>query len=86
MPQDREHPLYHLDAETLIVATYIWVDDELKALVAQGFKLPKKQKHQKATLAELLALAIFLLRKMFPYGEAARARTSPKATSRPRLP
>ncbi|AEG34778.1 transposase IS4 family protein (plasmid) [Thermus thermophilus SG0.5JP17-16] len=61
MPQDREHPLYHLDAETLIVATYIWVDDELKALVAQGFKLPKKQKHQKATLAELLALAIFLL-------------------------
>ena len=28
---------------------------------AQGFKLPKKQKHQKATLAELLTLAIFLL-------------------------
>jgi hypothetical protein len=52
------------------VATYVWVDDELKALQAQGFKLPKqaqgfklpkKQKHQKATLAELLTLAIFLL-------------------------
>jgi hypothetical protein len=33
----------------------------LKALQAQGFKLPRKQRHQKATLAELLALAIFLL-------------------------
>ncbi len=33
MPHDREHPLYHLDAETLIVATYIWVDDELKGRV-----------------------------------------------------
>ena len=64
------------------MATYIWVDDELKALVAQGFKLPKKQKHQKATLAELLALAIFLLLQ----GQDFRARTSPKATSRPRLP
>jgi len=69
MPKDREHPLYHLDAETrkiapselTLVATYIWVDDELKALEAQGFKLPKKQKHQKATLAELLTLAIFFL-------------------------
>jgi len=69
MPTDREHPLYHLDAETrkiapselTLVATYIWVDDELKALEAQGFKLPKKQKHQKATLAELLTLAIFFL-------------------------
>jgi hypothetical protein len=30
-------------------------------LQAQGFKLPKKQKHQKATLAELLTLAIFFL-------------------------
>ena len=44
------------------MATYIWVDDELKALQAQDFKLPPKPKHQKATLAELLALAIFLLR------------------------
>ncbi|BFH76991.1 hypothetical protein TthTF19_21470 (plasmid) [Thermus thermophilus] len=61
MQQDREHPLYYLDAETLLVATYIWVDDELKALQAQDFKLPPKQKHQKATLAELLTLAIFLL-------------------------
>jgi hypothetical protein len=61
MRQDREHPLYYLDAETLLVAIYIWMDDELKALQAQGFKLPKKQRHQKATLAELLTLAIFLL-------------------------
>jgi hypothetical protein len=61
MLPDREHPLYHLDAETLLVATYVWVDDELKALQAQGLRCPKKQKHQKATLAELLALAIFLL-------------------------
>jgi len=30
-------------------------------LQAQGFKLPPKQRHQKATLAELLTLAIFLL-------------------------
>jgi hypothetical protein len=57
----RPHPLYYLDAETLLVAIYVWVDDELKALQAQGFKLPKKQKHQKATLAELLTLAIFFL-------------------------
>jgi hypothetical protein len=52
---------YYLDAETLLVATYVWVDDELKALQAQGIGLPRKQKHQKATLAELLTLAIFLL-------------------------
>ena len=61
MHQDREQLLYYLDAETLLVATYIWVDDGLKALEAQGLKLPPKQKHQKATLAELLTLAIFLL-------------------------
>ena len=61
MHRKREHPLYYLDAETLLVATYVWVDDECKALQAQGFKLPPKQKHQKATLAELLTLALFLL-------------------------
>ena len=44
MQQDREHPLYYLDAETLLVATYIWVDDELTALQAQDFKLPPKAK------------------------------------------
>jgi hypothetical protein len=44
MRQDREHPLYYLDAETLLVAIYVWVDDELKALQAQGFKLPPKAK------------------------------------------
>jgi hypothetical protein len=32
MRQNHEHPLYHLGAETLLVATYIWVDDELKTL------------------------------------------------------
>ncbi|WP_233493215.1 MULTISPECIES: hypothetical protein [unclassified Meiothermus] len=39
MQPDREHPLYHLDAEThkvappglTLVATYVWVDDALKA-------------------------------------------------------
>ncbi|BAW02908.1 transposase IS4 family protein [Thermus thermophilus] len=62
MQQNREHPLYYLDAETLLVAIYVWVDDELKALQAQGFKLPPKQKHQKATLAELLTLAICKIR------------------------
>jgi hypothetical protein len=77
MRQDREHPLYYLDAETLLVATYIWVDDGLKALEAQGLKLPPKQKHQKATLAELLTLAIFC---------SSRARTSPEATWPPRPP
>ncbi|WP_460389445.1 transposase, partial [Thermus thalpophilus] len=61
MEADREHPLYYLDAETLLVATYCWVDDALKALQAQGVKLPKRQKHQKATLAELLTLALFIL-------------------------
>jgi len=61
MLPNREHPLYYLDAETLLVAIYVWVDDELKALQTQGFKLPPKQRHQKATLAELLTLAIFLL-------------------------
>lgn len=61
MHPDREHPLYYLEAETLLIATYVWVDDELKVLQAQGIRFPKKQKHQKATLAELLALTIFLL-------------------------
>ncbi|WP_038055504.1 hypothetical protein [Thermus amyloliquefaciens] len=60
MRPDREHPLYHIDAETLLVATYVWVDDQLKALQAQGMRLPKPQKHQKATLPELLTIALFL--------------------------
>ncbi|RIH88737.1 hypothetical protein Mlute_00525 [Meiothermus luteus] len=49
MEAHRQHPIYYLDAETLLVATYVWVDDALKALKAQGLKLPKGQKHQKAT-------------------------------------
>jgi len=53
MHSDREYPLYHLDAETLLVATYIWVDEAFKALKAQGIRLPKPQRHQKATLSEL---------------------------------
>jgi len=32
MGPNREHPLYYLDAETTLVAIYVWVDDELKAL------------------------------------------------------
>jgi hypothetical protein len=43
MDSNREHPLYYLDAETLLVAIYVWVDDELKALQAQGFKLPQNK-------------------------------------------
>ncbi|VCU52546.1 hypothetical protein TTHN1_00296 [Thermus thermophilus] len=61
MRPDREHPLYHLDAETLLVVIYVWVDDQLKALQAQGVRLPKPQKHQKATLSELLTIALFLI-------------------------
>jgi hypothetical protein len=61
MGPDREHPLYYLDAETALVAIYVWVDDELKTLKEQGLRLPRPQKHQKATLAELITLAIFLL-------------------------
>jgi hypothetical protein len=38
MDSNREHPLYYLDAETLLVAIYIWLDDELKALQNQGFR------------------------------------------------
>jgi len=64
MLPNREHPLYYLDAEILLVAIYVWVDDELKALQAQGFKLPPKQRHQKATLAELLTLAICKIRPL----------------------
>ena len=30
MLPNREHPLYYLDAETLLVATYIWVGHGLK--------------------------------------------------------
>ena len=65
------------------MATYIWVDDELKALVAQGFKLPKKQKHQKATLAELLALAIFLL---LQGQDLAKGYLAAKTTLKPYFP
>jgi hypothetical protein len=43
MNSHQEHPLYYLDAETLLVAIYVCVDDELKALQAQGFKLPKSK-------------------------------------------
>lgn len=60
MRNDREHPLYYLDAETLLVATYVWVDDTLKALQSEGIRLPKPQRHQKATLSELLTIALFL--------------------------
>ncbi|MFM9419191.1 hypothetical protein ACKLNZ_00725 [Thermus scotoductus] len=68
MRKDREHPLYYLDAETLLVAIYLWVDDALKAhkiratpvTQNQGIRLPKPQRHQKATLSKLLTIALFL--------------------------
>jgi hypothetical protein len=84
---DREHPLYYLDAETLLVAIYVWVDDELKALQAQGFKLPPKQRHQKATLAELLTLAIFLLPQGQDLAQKATCRQDhPQGSYFPSLP
>jgi len=30
MDSNREHPLYHLDPETLLVAIYVWVGHEPK--------------------------------------------------------
>jgi hypothetical protein len=59
MRQDREHPFTILTQKP---SSWLptWVDDELKALQAQGFTFPPKQKHQKAALAELLTLAILL--------------------------
>ena len=47
MHRDREHPLYYLEAETLLVATHVWVDDGFKALQAQGFKLPQSKSARK---------------------------------------
>ncbi len=84
MLPNREHAPYYLDAETrkvapselTPVATYVWADDELKALEAQGLKLPPKQKHRKATLAELLTLAISKMRpSAFPSGKHLVARS-----------
>ncbi len=83
MQPDREHPLYYLDAETLLVATYIWVEDELKSLKAQGIRLPPRQKHQKATLAELLTLALFLL---IQGQDLAKGYLAAKATLKPYFP
>lgn len=36
MHTGREHNLCHIDAETLLVATYVWVDGTLKALQTQA--------------------------------------------------
>lgn len=83
MEPHREHPLYYLDAETLLVATYVWVDDELKALQAQGVRLPRPQKGQKATLAELLTLAIFIT---LAGQDIAKGYLSAKTTLRPFFP
>ncbi|RIH86696.1 Transposase DDE domain protein [Calidithermus terrae] len=57
MPHGQRHPLNHLSLEDTLIATYVWVDDQLKALVAQGLRLPR-QPRQKATYAELLAIAL----------------------------
>jgi len=41
MRADREQPLYYLDSEDLVIATFVWVDDTLKRLAAQGLRLPQ---------------------------------------------
>jgi hypothetical protein len=83
MESHREHPLYYLDAETLLVATYVWVDDQLKALQAQGVRLPRPQKGQKATLAEFLTLAIFIT---LVGQDLAKGYMAAKTTLRPFFP
>jgi len=48
MRTDREQALYYLDSEGLIMATFVCVDDALKRLATQGFRLLRQPK-QKAT-------------------------------------
>lgn len=57
MPNEQRHPLNYLSLEDTLIATYIWVDDQLKALLSQGLRLPR-QPRQKATYAELLTIAL----------------------------
>ncbi len=59
MEKGREHPLYYLSIEDTIIATFVWLDDELKALAQQGLRLPR-QKAQKASYSELLTIALMI--------------------------
>jgi len=60
MRADREQPLYYLDPEDLVIATFIWVDDTLKKLAAQGLRLPRQPK-QKASYSELFTIALAIV-------------------------
>lgn len=60
MRNDREQPLYYLDPEDLIIATFVWVDDTLKRLAAQGPRLPRQPK-QKASYSELFTIALVIV-------------------------
>lgn len=57
MLSERQHPLYHLSPEDTLIAIYIWVDDQLKALMAEGLRLPR-QPRQKASYSELISIAL----------------------------
>ncbi len=57
MHADQEQLPHYLDPEDLIIATFIWVDDTLKRLAAQGLRLPRQPK-QKASYSELLTIAL----------------------------
>jgi len=57
MEKGREHSLYCLSVEDTIIATFGWLDDRIKALSAQGLRLPR-QKGQKASYSKLLTIAV----------------------------
>jgi hypothetical protein len=59
MEKDREHPLYYLSVEDTIIATFVWLDDELKDLAQKGLRLPR-QKGQKASYSELLTIDLMI--------------------------
>jgi hypothetical protein len=59
MEKGREHPLYYLSIEDTIIATFVWLDDQLKALTDQGLRLPR-QKAQKASTSERLTIAVMI--------------------------
>ena len=60
MRADREQPLYYLDPEDLIIATFVWVDDTLMRLASQGLRLPRQPK-QKASYSELFTIALVIV-------------------------
>jgi hypothetical protein len=59
MLSQRQHPLYHLSPEDTLIAIYIWVDDEVKAMIAEGLRLPQ-QPAQKASYSELICIAMMI--------------------------